>query len=86
MHSSAVHLTSCSTSQYCLSQEPYGVNNPRTNLGCSPDGHGLRKGVKPGEGAIREVAAFLLDHKVSMLSPNFDWMASSALHHIPSRL
>lgn len=44
-------------------EEPYGVNNPRTSLGRSPDGHGLRKGIKPGEGAIREVAAFLLDHK-----------------------
>lgn len=24
--------------------------------------HGLRRGVRPGEGAVREVAAFLLDH------------------------
>ena len=24
---------------------------------------GLRKGVRPGEGAVREVAAFLLDHE-----------------------
>lgn len=44
-------------------EEPYGVNNPRNHTGSSPDGHGLRKGVQPGEGAIREVAAFLLDHK-----------------------
>jgi hypothetical protein len=48
----------------CRLQEPYGINNPRSHMGSSPDGHGLRKGVQPGEGAIREVAAFLLDHKV----------------------
>lgn len=24
--------------------------------------HGLRRGIRPGEGAMREVAAFLLDH------------------------
>jgi len=44
-------------------EEPYGVNNPRLGLGCSPDGHGLRKGIRPGEGAAREVAAYLLDHQ-----------------------
>lgn len=43
------------------------MNNPRMGLGRSPDGHGLRKGICPGEGAVREVAAYLLDHQV--LSP-----------------
>jgi hypothetical protein len=42
-------------------EEPFSVNNPR-HMGCSPDGHGLRKGIRPGEGAIREVAAYVLDH------------------------
>jgi hypothetical protein len=42
-------------------EEPFGANNPR-HMGCSPDGHGLRKGIRPGEGAIREVAAYVLDH------------------------
>jgi hypothetical protein len=37
------------------------VNNPKGH-GSSPNGEGFRRGVLPGEGAIREVAAFVLDH------------------------
>jgi hypothetical protein len=29
----------------------------------APSEHGLRRGIRPGEGATREVAAFLLDHE-----------------------
>lgn len=43
-------------------EEPLAANNPR---GWQPteDGNGLRRGILPGEGASREVAAFLLDHE-----------------------
>lgn len=45
-------------------EEPLAINNPR-GVGSSADhnGSGLRRGIKPGEGAVREVAAFLLDHQ-----------------------
>ncbi|CAD7704691.1 unnamed protein product [Ostreobium quekettii] len=42
-------------------EEPNGPNNPKGFAG-SPDGGGLRKGVRPGEGAVREVMAYVLDH------------------------
>ena len=42
-------------------EEPNGPNNPKGYAG-SPDGGGLRKGVWPGEGATREVIAYMLDH------------------------
>lgn len=42
-------------------EEPCTLNNPR-GLGTTPTGEGLKKGVRPGEGAVREVAAYLLDH------------------------
>ena len=45
-------------------EEPLAINNPKGG-GSSADalGSGLRRGIKPGEGAVREVAAFLLDHE-----------------------
>ncbi|KAK9076363.1 hypothetical protein SSX86_004697 [Deinandra increscens subsp. villosa] len=42
-------------------EEPMAVNNPR-GLPLSADGEGLKKGTTVGEGAFREVAAYLLDH------------------------
>lgn len=40
------------------------VNNPKGGGSSADDfGSGLRRGIKPGEGAVREVAAFLLDHQ-----------------------
>lgn len=42
-------------------EEPFGVACPR-HMGTSPDGFGLRRGIRPGEGAVREVAAYVLDH------------------------
>nr|GME00508.1 phosphatidylinositol 4-kinase gamma 4-like [Ipomoea batatas] len=44
-----------------IDEEPLAVNNPQ-NLPLSPTGEGLKRGTKVGEGAFREVAAFLLDH------------------------
>jgi len=41
-------------------EEPMAVNNPKGH--CSGGTEGYRRGVAPGEGAVREVAAFLLDH------------------------
>ncbi|KAG7364528.1 phosphatidylinositol 3- and 4-kinase [Nitzschia inconspicua] len=43
-------------------EEPYAVNNARGYLPQPGQDMFLRKGVVPGEGCIREVAAFMLDH------------------------
>lgn len=51
-------------------EEPHAVNNPKGRTGGSSDGssscatgsEGLRRGTRPGEGAVREVAAYVLDH------------------------
>jgi|TARA_B100000683_G_scaffold139345_1_gene135708 hypothetical protein len=42
-------------------EEPFAPNNPRGHRS-SLNGEGMRKGTKAGEGATREVAAYLLDH------------------------
>lgn len=44
-----------------IDEEPMAVNNPR-GLPISVDGEGLKKGTRVGEGALREVAAYVLDH------------------------
>jgi Phosphatidylinositol 3- and 4-kinase/Ubiquitin family len=44
-----------------MDEEPMADNNPR-GLPISKDGEGLKKGTRVGEGALREVAAYLLDH------------------------
>lgn len=44
-----------------IDEEPMAVNNPR-GLPLSTDGEGLKKGTRVGEGAFREVAAYILDH------------------------
>lgn len=44
-----------------VDEEPMAVNNPR-GLPLSSDGEGLKKGTRVGEGALREVAAYILDH------------------------
>ncbi|RID70307.1 hypothetical protein BRARA_C02337 [Brassica rapa] len=47
-----------------LDEEPTAENNPH-GLPLSPNGEGLKKGTKVGEGALREVAAYILDHPKS---------------------
>lgn len=47
-----------------IDEEPMAINNPR-GLPLSPDGEGLKRGTRVGEGAFREVAAYLLDHPSS---------------------
>lgn len=42
-------------------EEPMAFNNPR-GLPISVDGEGLKKGTQVGQGALREVAAYILDH------------------------
>ncbi|XP_047319338.1 phosphatidylinositol 4-kinase gamma 4-like [Impatiens glandulifera] len=42
-------------------EEPLAVNNPRS-LPPSVNGEGLKKGNRVGEGALKEVAAYILDH------------------------
>ncbi|XP_054823636.1 phosphatidylinositol 4-kinase gamma 2 [Prosopis cineraria] len=44
-----------------IDEEPMAVNNPR-DLQRSTNGEGLKIGTKVGEGAVREVAAYILDH------------------------
>ncbi|XP_042505925.1 phosphatidylinositol 4-kinase gamma 4-like [Macadamia integrifolia] len=44
-----------------IDEEPMAVNNPR-GLPISSDGEGLKRGTRVGEGALREVAAYILDH------------------------
>ncbi|KAK8559428.1 hypothetical protein V6N13_026851 [Hibiscus sabdariffa] len=47
-----------------IDEEPMALSNPR-GLPLSLDGEGLKKGTRVGEGALREVAAFLLDHPMA---------------------
>ncbi|XP_047337576.1 phosphatidylinositol 4-kinase gamma 4-like [Impatiens glandulifera] len=44
-----------------IDEEPMAVNNPGS-LPISIDGEGLKKGTRVGEGALREAAAYILDH------------------------
>ncbi|KAL6547751.1 hypothetical protein OROHE_009456 [Orobanche hederae] len=44
-----------------IDEEPLAVNNPQ-GLPLSSNGEGLKKGTRVGEGALREIAAYLLDH------------------------
>ncbi|KAK1364229.1 1-phosphatidylinositol 4-kinase [Heracleum sosnowskyi] len=47
-----------------IDEEPMAVNNPQ-GLPLSENGEGLKKGTSVGEGALREVAAYVLDHPKS---------------------
>ncbi|XP_057499285.1 phosphatidylinositol 4-kinase gamma 4-like [Actinidia eriantha] len=44
-----------------IDEEPMALNNPR-ELPLSVDGEGLKKGTRVGQGAFREVAAYIIDH------------------------
>lgn len=44
-----------------IDEEPKAMNNPH-GLPSSADGEGLKRGTRVGQGAFREVAAYLLDH------------------------
>lgn len=44
-----------------IDEEPLAANNPQ-RLPLSSNGEGLKRGTRVGEGALREVAAYLLDH------------------------
>ncbi|OAY70137.1 Phosphatidylinositol 4-kinase gamma 4 [Ananas comosus] len=46
-----------------IDEEPMAENNPR-GLPLSANGEGLKRGTQVGEGAIREVAAYVLDHPI----------------------
>ncbi|KAJ7520057.1 hypothetical protein O6H91_20G065300 [Diphasiastrum complanatum] len=46
-----------------MDEEPMAANNPR-GMSLSLTGEGLKKGIRVGEGALREVAAYILDHPV----------------------
>ncbi|XP_065858579.1 phosphatidylinositol 4-kinase gamma 2 [Euphorbia lathyris] len=47
-----------------IDEEPMAVHNPQ-GLPVSTNGEGLKKGTRVGGGAVREVAAYLLDHPTS---------------------
>ncbi|OMP02915.1 hypothetical protein COLO4_10714 [Corchorus olitorius] len=47
-----------------IDEEPMAVNNPQ-GLPISTNGEGLKRGTRVGEGAVREVAAYILDHPKS---------------------
>lgn len=47
-----------------VDEEPLAVNNPR-GMTPSETGEGLKAGTRVGEGAFREVAAYVLDHNPS---------------------
>ncbi|CAH2044286.1 unnamed protein product [Thlaspi arvense] len=47
-----------------IDEEPMAVNNPH-GLPVSVDGEGLKKGTRVGEGALREVAAYILDYPMT---------------------
>ncbi|KAG7551730.1 Ubiquitin domain [Arabidopsis thaliana x Arabidopsis arenosa] len=47
-----------------IDEEPMAVNNPRGQA-VSVDGEGLKKGTQVGEGAMREVAAYILDYPMT---------------------
>lgn len=47
-----------------IDEEPMAKNNPR-GLPLSTDGEGMKRGTIVGEGAFREVAAYILDYPVS---------------------
>jgi hypothetical protein len=59
-----------------VDEEPLAVNNPRGHIGPTAACEGLRKGTVVGEGAIREVAAYLLDHD------NFSGVPPTTFAHI----
>ncbi|PIN20144.1 Phosphatidylinositol 4-kinase [Handroanthus impetiginosus] len=44
-----------------IDEEPLAVNNPQC-LPVSANGEGLKRGTRVGEGALREVVAYILDH------------------------
>uniref|UniRef100_A0A7N0UFG0 1-phosphatidylinositol 4-kinase n=1 Tax=Kalanchoe fedtschenkoi TaxID=63787 RepID=A0A7N0UFG0_KALFE len=46
-------------------EEPNAENNPHGLVASSNGEEGLKKGTKAGEGAIREVVAYLLDHPIN---------------------
>ncbi|KAL6877613.1 hypothetical protein ACP4OV_012828 [Aristida adscensionis] len=54
-----------------IDEEPMAENNPR-GLPLSVDGEGLKRGTRVGEGAIREVAAYILDHLIDGCKSNSD--------------
>ncbi|CAN8252166.1 unnamed protein product [Cochlearia groenlandica] len=47
-----------------IDEEPMAVNNPH-GMPVSVDGEGLKKGTHVGEGAFREVAAYILDYPIT---------------------
>ena len=53
-----------------IDEEPMAMNNPQ-GLPLSENGEGLKKGTSVGEGAVREVAAYVLDHPKSGLRSLF---------------
>eukprot|EP00210_Caulerpa_lentillifera_P002379 g2282.t1 len=60
-------------------EEPLAPNNPKGHRG-SFDSDGLRTGVRSGEGAVREVIAFMLDHEHFSGVPPTTMVSLSEMH------
>ncbi|XP_065878385.1 phosphatidylinositol 4-kinase gamma 4-like [Euphorbia lathyris] len=66
-----------------IDEEPMALNNPQ-GLPLSVNGEGLKKGTCVGGGALREVAAFLLDHPKS--GPRLFWDNHRGFAGVPPTL
>ncbi|WCJ28895.1 Phosphatidylinositol 4-kinase gamma 4 [Euphorbia peplus] len=66
-----------------IDEEPMALNNPQ-GLPLSVNGEGLKKGTCVGGGALREVAAFLLDHPKS--GPRLFWDNQKGFAGVPPTL
>lgn len=63
-------------------EEPMAVNNPQ-GLPPSPNGEGLKRGTRVGEGALREVAAYILDHPRTGPRPRDNWSKEMGFAGVP---
>ncbi|EEF45716.1 phosphatidylinositol 4-kinase gamma 3 [Ricinus communis] len=63
-----------------VDEEPMAVNNPR-GLPVSVNGEGLKKGTRVGGGALREVAAYILDYPKN--GPRLSWDDEKGFAGVP---
>lgn len=63
-----------------IDEEPMAVNNPQ-GLPLSVNGEGLKKGTQVGGGALREVAAYIVDHPKN--GPRLSWDGQKGFAGVP---
>ncbi|KAL3689676.1 hypothetical protein R1sor_015985 [Riccia sorocarpa] len=64
-------------------EEPMAVNNPRAGIASSVSSEGLKRGIRVGEGALREVAAYVLDHPATGPSRGAKTMNEEGFANVP---